>query len=415
MTSGRRNPAIYAGLAGAAAWAMPTSAVALTIMGQEVPAQVAAVPFLAGCVLGAVVATGTNLLIGGLGVLSSDKSQAEGPAVEDAPTTSARSAAGVVRLSSARASHVGQASPHRREAPSSAWEDAGNIRVQAPAKGPAVTGQKHAEVTPHRPSNPYVRQAAREKVRAIPEVGYSLTSNDYGDVAQEYVRRRKLSERMASRARGVAEVLGERLGTVKMEGLPVITRADGTVGDVGTAWWDSALGQSQVGSTPAPQVPIAPQAPAGAPVSWGRHVISSRVPSPDEAPVAQPAPTPHEERWTGQQQDLWAVALAALDERFEEQVAMGPDAGVSFGDDAGTGSLEEPGGLEASTNFMAFRPQAGHPEVKDTKSYVSLLVDQELSKVRSREARKSIREHLRLIDGGTADLGKARHLAAVRA
>ncbi|MGN8690591.1 hypothetical protein ACTND8_11900, partial [Atopobiaceae bacterium HCP3S3_F7] len=50
------------------------------------------------------------------------------------------------------------------------------------------------------------------------------------------------AERSQRRARGVRSLLSERIGNnFFMEGLPVIQRADGTVGDVGTAWWENTL------------------------------------------------------------------------------------------------------------------------------------------------------------------------------
>ena len=56
MTSRRSNPAIFAGLAGAAAWGAPTCAQALTVMGYEVPTSDPGFTFVAGCVTGAIVA-----------------------------------------------------------------------------------------------------------------------------------------------------------------------------------------------------------------------------------------------------------------------------------------------------------------------------------------------------------------------
>ena len=71
-------------------------------------------------------------------------------------------------------------------------------------------------------------------------------SNDLEDVASNYVERLTFAERVASKARGVREDLGERLGVEKdaFDGLPIIERADGTVGDVGTSWWNNRLGDS---------------------------------------------------------------------------------------------------------------------------------------------------------------------------
>ena len=114
---------------------------------------------------------------------------------------------------------------------------------------------------------------------------------------------------------------------------------------------------------------------------------------------------------------------------------MGPEAqGASFSAvDDERDPLDEPEGLEPVTRFMPFRPQAGHPEVDDTDSYVSLLIDQEFSRNRSDVARDTARRassrrshsYLKVIDGGTGDLPSAsparpqarrpRHLAAQRA
>lgn len=63
MTSRRANPAIYAGLAGACAWGVPTCAQALTVMGHEVPTSDPAFTFAAGCVVGAVVAGGVSAVV----------------------------------------------------------------------------------------------------------------------------------------------------------------------------------------------------------------------------------------------------------------------------------------------------------------------------------------------------------------
>ena len=78
---------------------------------------------------------------------------------------------------------------------------------------------------------------------------------------------------------------------------------------------------------------------------------------------------------------------------------------------ASSSSLDEPDGLEASTQFLTFRPQAGHPEVTDTDSYVDLLINQEFSRNASPAARRTFRDYLTLIDGGTS----AGHLAAQQA
>lgn len=289
--------------------------------------------------------------------------------------------------------------------------------------------------------------------------------------------------RLAARARGVADVLAERLGASAMEGLPVIQRADGTVGDVGTSWWHQAMGEDVAGGMPAgpsrriglalsvpvvedeelsadlgilrerartaaertarlsvtrpaevtarlaldvtaPSQPLdvtSPSGPLDVTSSTGllgstgqvaldvTDPVASRVGTAiggdlADAPAVPNAKTGVDTRWDSGKHDLWSEALDALDERFAEQVAMGPDGSVPAFDveaDA-SGSLDEPDGLEPSTRFMAFKPQANHPEVTDTESYVSLLVNQELSRATSPSIREAFRERLRLIDGSTS-------------
>lgn len=510
MTSRRVNPAIYAGLAGAAAWAEPTVASALTVFGQEIPTSNPGVAFVTGCVVGALVASGTTIALSRVS-LARDEAASAAPAAADAgsdaaagqggadaPAHEAYGKHGPSRARGAYGSHA------RRQAASAtgSWDRTGDIRVQRPVPEVDVSGG------------------------ASP-----AASDDYADVAEAYVRRRTLSERMAARAKGVASVLSERLGASRMEGLPVIERADGTVGDVGTAWWDDAFGeekvegaerrtagfagvndqlagnsaalftaqtaaeaqaayealrrqatesgqswpsaagvasqhasasqgsQQQVDPSQGASRPVRASEPAwvqgvpvvgssvgtvAAPAPRVRSSIVSRVAGlggegfacpgytgtasafaarPGEPATPAQAQAPAEAhaadagRWSDEQQDLWAVALRALDERFQEQVAMGPDAetpafggAVDFDDGIGDATtLDEPEGLEASTAFMAFKPQAGHPEVRDRESYVNLLVDQELSRSKSPSVRRGFHDYLRLIDGGTSPLASRRH------
>ncbi len=116
---------------------------------------------------------------------------------------------------------------------------------------------------------------------------------------------------------------------------------------------------------------------------------------------------------------MWAEALAALDERYEEQVVMEAAAAPQVVVTTPAGDeLDEPEGLEPNTAFIPFKPQAGHPEVVDTDSYVDMLVDQELARNESpsvrRLARHKLRDYFKVIDG-TGDIKSARHLAAQQA
>ena len=336
---------------------------------------------------------------------------------------------------------------------------------------------------------------ASEPVRDAIEDAWSAweanakASTDYVDVAEGYVRTRTLAERMSARAKGVASVLSERLGASRMEGLPVIERADGSVGDVGESWWDDAMSSSsrpratsplggesveegmsgnsavlftaqtaaevqaaravwqqgaQQAAAPAQQAASAPaasrpasaaQAPQDAQPSQTSAQAAYAQPAPT-APTAQAAAPSRESlaerlanpaeafpekkpKYTDEQRDMWAEALAALDERYEEQVVMeaaaAPQVVVTtlVGDE-----LDEPEGLEPNTAFIPFKPQAGHPEVVDTESYVDMLVDQELARNESpsvrRLARHKLRDYFKVIDG-TGDIKSARHLAAQQA
>lgn len=451
MTSRRANPAIYAGLAGACAWGVPTCAQALTVMGHEVPTSDPAFTFAAGCVVGAVVAGGVSAVV--------SHAMASRAARDEVASAMAAAHEPVRRTAGASAPAADETAARSAQSCPSAmreWEQTGNIRVQS------VSDSEQAET-------------AIEDAWSAWEAG-AKASSDYVDVAEGYVRTRTFAERMSARAKGVASVLSERLGAAKMDGLPVIARADGSVGDVGESWWDEAFGadvrtvasasfggqsvedtmagnsavlftaqtpaeaaaaravwQSQQPGTPQPaaepQAPTASQAtptprPA-APASDAptvqqqaqvrprsvRDELDARLGNPEEA-------FPEKKRYTDEQQDLWAVALAALDERYEEQVNMAAPAPAPASMPASAEMLDEPEGLAADTAFIPFRPQAGHPEVVDTDSYVDLLVDQELARNESasvrRLARHKIRDYFKVIDG-TGDITGARHLAANQA
>lgn len=454
MTSRRANPAIYAGLAGACAWGVPTCAQALTVMGHEVPTSDPAFTFAAGCVVGAVVAGGVSAVVSH--AVASRAARDEVASAMAAAHEPVRRTAGA---SAPAADETAARSAQSRPSAMREWEQTGNIRVQS------VSDSEQAE-------------AAIEDAWSAWEAG-AKASSDYVDVAEGYVRTRTFAERMSARAKGVASVLSERLGAAKMDGLPVIARADGSVGDVGESWWDEAFGadvrtvasasfggqsveDTMAGNSAVLFTAQTPAEAAAARAVWQSQQVgasqgvssqqaaepqaptaSQGTPTPRPAAPASDAPTvrqqaqvrprsvrdeldarlgnpeeafPEKKRYTDEQQDLWAVALAVLDERYEEQVNMAAPAPASM--PASAEMLDEPEGLAADTAFIPFRPQAGHPEVVDTDSYVDLLVDQELARNESasvrRLARHKIRDYFKVIDG-TGDITGARHLAASQA
>lgn len=448
MTSGHLNPAVYAGVAGALAWGTPACAQALTVLGQDVPVENPGVAFVAGCAVGALVASGTSLALTRRVASRVAREVAE----ERVPEW-----------------HTTEAAPVQADLSADTCENASESQVDEASRAPRAAYAAHAVQTSgarQAAQTSGARQAALAQQtagvhQAVPvhqknPTGQVLSSDDYADVAEAYVHSRTVAERMSSRAKGVAEVLSERLNASRMSGIPVIERADGSVGDVGEPWWDEAVAAHEgVASGPRPEAPTPAPVPSSsasaaqsvapawvepqerthasaAPAAAGptpavasqatrvmpsRDIISARIASPalDAAPgasvpanVTASAASAAGQRWDEEHQDLWAVALEALDERYQEQIGMGPDPDPEpvFSDDLGDGAtLDEPDGLERSTKFMTFRPQAGHPEVTDADSYVNLLIRQEFAKSRSahRLARRSFREHLKVIDGGTGE------------
>lgn len=439
MTSGHLNPAVYAGVAGALAWGTPACAQALTVLGQDVPVENPGVAFMAGCAVGALVASGTSLALTHRVASRVAREVAE----ERVP-----------------AWHTTEAAPVQADLSADTCENASESQVDEASRAPRAAYAAHAAQTSGARQAALAQQTAgvhqAVSVHQKNPTGQVLSSDDYADVAEAYVHSRTVAERMSSRAKGVAEVLSERLNASRMSGIPVIERADGSVGDVGEPWWDEAVAAHEgVASGPRPEAPTpapVPSSPASAAQSvapaWvepqerthasaapaaagptpavasqatrvmpSRDIISARIASPalDAAPggsvpanVTASAASAAGQRWDEEHQDLWAVALEALDERYQEQIGMGPDPDPEpvFSDDPGDGAtLDEPDGLERSTKFMTFRPQAGHPEVTDADSYVNLLIRQEFAKSRSahRLARRSFREHLKVIDGGTGE------------
>lgn len=103
------------------------------------------------------------------------------------------------------------------------------------------------EVGVHTNSSP---AASAATVQQAPAVSRAHITHDYEDIAQNYVRQQTFKQRLQLRAEGVAKILSERIGTNKFDDLPVIERADGSVGDVGTQWWNTRMGDAvrKVGS-----------------------------------------------------------------------------------------------------------------------------------------------------------------------
>lgn len=240
--------------------------------------------------------------------------------------------------------------------------------------------------------------------------GPSHAASSYEQIAENYARRASFRARMARRAEGVAATLRERMGASMMEGVPVIERADGSVGDVGTSWWTRAVGADAIirdsgfaeeGTVAIPSDFSATDEERLAAAARRAEGISRRVALVDEG--AYP------ERRTVDDLDVrddWEAALRSLDEKIAAEAPVQTPFLDSVGD---ADTLDEPDNLEPDTSFIPFKTPAGHPEVVDTDSYVDYLIEDEFSKNSSTAARRSSRRFLRVLEGGTQ--ATSRHLA----
>lgn len=285
------------------------------------------------------------------------------------------------------------------------WEQTGTIRVQE-----VVEPRAAAHVATGKATMRHARPFGSRDV-------------DYAEVAEGYVARVTLAERMATAARGVASVLGERIGASMMEDVPVIRRADGSAADMGTTWWAEAAresGRDALEAGAAAEAMVVPDEIRYVPNAQSLDDTAPQSlelrPEPKSATVFKRDSAARrlasvelgmfpERRSSAEldgRQDIWAMALAALDEKASSPIDL------VFEDVVGDiDTLDEPDGLEMPTDFIPFRAPAGHPEVVDTETYVDYLIRQEFTKNPSSAVRRNAREYLRVIEGGTAGMLKA--------
>ena len=242
--------------------------------------------------------------------------------------------------------------------------------------------------------------SASAQVPVVP----SHATDDYGQIAENYVNRITFRERMARRAEGVAAALSGRIGSGMMDGLPVIERADGSVGDVGTSWWTTEVGRERIDANTG---------------FAADEVAQISIPSSFSADAARTALEAVREQQSRSRADI-ASRLAFIDEGvFPEHrsVAADPETPnqdpIEFIDAVGNSeTLDEPDNMEPDTSFIPFRTPAGHPEVVDTESYVDYLIEDEFGRNSSKAARRTSRRYLRILEGGTSATGTSmRHLS----
>lgn len=214
-----------------------------------------------------------------------------------------------------------------------------------------------------------------------------------------------------------------------MDGLPIIERADGTVGDVGTAWWTKAVGEESITR----DFGIAEIGAEAIPEDFTNHAadISSRISYVDQG-VFPEKRTIDELEHT----DDWALALAAMDEHLarHDNLQMRkyhpvqlPIIGQAAAEEEVASSAESSGAkLTASHKVSTAQVRSSRepnyagvvaqstamPLVKatnDTSSHVQDIfdaVEREMAAELQAADERPTRELLRLIEGGTSKMKK---------
>ena len=435
MTEGR-NPAVVAGLlSGLVLVAEPASAYALTAneirqtplgaIFTGIGVGLAAVAVISGAAL--VVSRSVNRGEKIDEVEAKSQSAATFQSSDEALSSKQVSAASnfspeesiVIPLDSSRRSIAAYKPKHMR---ASQWDMTGSIRVQSaelpvqPAESPAKKSQ-------------VVSTAAEGVLPVRAKKAPAHSTNDYAQIAENYTKLLSWRERTVARAKGAAAVLLERLGQDPMDGLPIIERADGTVGDVGTAWWTKAVGEESITR----DFGIAEIGAEAIPEDFTNHAadISSRISYVDQGVFPEKRTIDELEH-----ADDWTLALAAMDEhlaRHDQQQMRKyhpvqlPLIGQAAAEAEAASSVELSGAKPAASHKVAaaqMRPSrepnyagvvaqsTAMPLIKatnDTSSHVQDIfdaVEREMAAELQAADERPTRELLRLIEGGTSKMKK---------
>lgn len=325
----------------------------------------------------------------------------------------------VIPLDSSRRSIAAYKPKHMR---ASQWDMTGSIRVQSaelpvqPAESPAKKSQ-------------VVSTAAEGVLPVRAKKTPAHSTNDYAQIAENYTKLLSWRERTVARAKGAAAVLLERLGQDPMDGLPIIERADGTVGDVGTAWWTKAVGEESITR----DFGIAEIGAEAIPEDFTNHAadISSRISYVDQGVFPEKRTIDELEH-----ADDWTLALAAMDEhlaRHDQQQMRKyhpvqlPLIGQVAAEAEVVSSVELSGAKPAAAHKVAaaqMRPSrepnyagvvaqsTAMPLIKatnDTSTHVQDIfdaVEREMAAELQAADERPTRELLRLIEGGTSKMKK---------
>ena len=318
----------------------------------------------------------------------------------------------VIPLDSSRRSIAAYKPKHMR---ASQWDMTGSIRVQS-----AKLSAKKSQV---------VSTAAEGVLPVRAKKAPAHSTNDYAQIAENYTKLLSWRERTVARAKGAAAVLLERLGQDPMDGLPIIERADGTVGDVGTAWWTKAVGEESITR----DFGIAEIGAEAIPEDFTNHAadISSRISYVDQGVFPEKRTIDELEHV-----DDWTLALAAMDEhlaRHDQQQMRKyhpvqlPLIGQAAAEAEATSPAELSGAKPAAPRKVAaaqvrvsrepnyagvVAQSTAMPLVKatnDTSSHVQDIfdaVEREMAAELQAADERPTRELLRLIEGGTSKMKK---------
>lgn len=435
MTEGR-NPAVVAGLlSGLVLVAEPASAYALTAneirqtplgaIFTGIGVGLAAVAVISGAALVVSHVANRGEKTDGVeakiqpSIASQVEDKAAAPKRVTAASNFSLEESMVIPLDSPRRSIAAYKPKHMK---ASQWDMTGSIRVQS-AKEPAQSTKAPAKKA-------QVVTAAAEGVLPVrAKKAPAHSTNDYAQIAENYTKLLSWRERTVARAKGAAAVLLERLGQDPMDGLPIIERADGTVGDVGTAWWTKAVGEEFITR----DFGIAEIGAEAIPEDFTNHAadISSRISYVDQGVFPEKRTIDELEHV-----DDWTLALAAMDEhlaRHDQQQMRKyhpvqlPLIGQAAAEAEVTSPVELSGAKTAAPRKVAaaqVRPSrepnyagvvaqsTAMPLIKatnDTSSHVQDIfdaVEREMAAELQAADERPTRELLRLIEGGTSKMKK---------
>lgn len=442
MTEGR-NPAVVAGLlSGLVLVAEPASAYALTAneirqtplgaIFTGIGVGLAAVAVISGAALVVSRSVNRGEKTGGaeakiqLSTTSQVEDEAASPKRVAAASNFSPEESLVIPLDSPRRSIAAYKPKHMK---ASQWDMTGSIRVQSAE--PPVQSTKAPDQSSESPvKKAQVVSATAEGVLPVrAKKAPAHSTNDYAQIAENYTKLLSWRERTVARAKGAAAVLLERLGQDPMDGLPIIERADGTVGDVGTAWWTKAVGEESITR----DFGIAEIGAEAIPEDFTNHAadISSRISYVDQGVFPEKRTIDELEHV-----DDWTLALAAMDEhlaRHDRQQMRKyhpvqlPLIGQAAAEAEAASPVELSGAKPAAPRKVAaaqvrvsrepnyagvVAQSTAMPLVKatnDTSSHVQDIfdaVEREMAAELQAADERPTRELLRLIEGGTSKMKK---------